>query len=248
MVISRFLTPGASCELNVSPTIRNRALEMARTSTHPEVFKEVADAAYHLMESSSLPNFVKFATSNINQPKKNFWLYVGTADFMIGVLVYFLCIFLRVCTFLSCANRQAGRGFRVFGVPFTWFGCMQFYSATQDLCFQVYGRGARQLYPWDLEDPAHASSEKDLESGKDAGSDSFDWETINSDTNLSSPASATFMVRSPRKSKVFEDEVPIEDEYVKKVQRARYIRTWVVASTIACIFITIFLAVPNLPR
>jgi hypothetical protein len=104
MVISRFLTPGASCELNVSPAVRNRTLEMARTSTHPDVFKEVAEAAYHLMESSSLPNFVKYATSNINTPKKNFWLYVGTTDFMIGVLIYFLCIFLRVCTLLICAN------------------------------------------------------------------------------------------------------------------------------------------------
>ena len=125
---------------------------------------------------------------------------------------------------------------------------MQFYSATQDLCFQVYGRSARQLYPWDLEEPTHASSEKDLESGKDTSSDSFDWGTINSDSNLVSPTSATFMVRSPRKSRVFEKEIPIEDEYVKKVQRARYVRTWVVATTIACIFVAIFLGVPNLPR
>ena len=101
MVIARFLSPGASCELNVSPTIRDRTLAMARTSTHPDVFKEVAEAAYYLMESSSLPNFVKFATSNINKPKKKFWLYVGSTDFLIGVFIYFLCIFLRVCGSLS---------------------------------------------------------------------------------------------------------------------------------------------------
>jgi hypothetical protein len=47
---------------------------------------------------------------------------------------------------------------------------------------------------------------------------------------------------------VFEKEVPIEDEYVKKVQRARYVRTWVVATIIACIFVAVFLGVPNLPR
>ena len=127
---------------------------------------------------------------------------------------------------------------------------MQFYSATQDLCFQVYGRHARQLYPWDLEDSADGSDKRDIECGKDNISDSFDWETITSET-ISSPTSATFFVkpnRSPRKSKIFEEEVPIEDEYVSKVQRARYIRTWVVASTIAAIFIAIFLGVPNLPR
>lgn len=48
------------------------------------------------MESSSLPAFVKYATSNINEPKKRFWPYVGTIDFGIGLLVYFLCIFLHV--------------------------------------------------------------------------------------------------------------------------------------------------------
>jgi len=124
---------------------------------------------------------------------------------------------------------------------------MQFYSATQDLCFQVYGRKARQLYPWDLEDPDHTSNEKDLESGKDSSSDSFEWETITSDTN-SSPTSAIFAARSPRKSKVFEEEVPIEDEYVKKVQRARYIRVWVVATVVAAMFVAVFLGVPNLPH
>ena len=96
VVISRFLTPGSASEINISPTLRRRTIEMANTTTHPDVFKEVAEAAYHLMESSSLPNFVRYATSNINKPKKNFWLYVGTTDFMIGVLIYFLCIFLKV--------------------------------------------------------------------------------------------------------------------------------------------------------
>jgi hypothetical protein len=96
LVISRFLTAGASCELNISPAVRKHAVEQARSSTHPDIFKEAAEAAYHLMESSSLPNFVRFATSNINKPKRNFWLYVGTTDFLISVLIYFLCIFLRV--------------------------------------------------------------------------------------------------------------------------------------------------------
>ena len=93
---ARFLTPGASSELNISPAIRNRTVEEARKSTHPDVFAEAAEAAYRLMESSSLPNFVKYATSNINKPKKKFWLYVGTTDFCIGLLIYLLCIFLRV--------------------------------------------------------------------------------------------------------------------------------------------------------
>ena len=49
------------------------------------------------------------------------------------------------------------------------------------------------------------------------------------------------------RSKIFEEEVPIEVEYVKNVQRARYIRTWIVASVVAAVVIAAFLEVPNLP-
>jgi len=88
--------PGAAHELNVSTAMRSRTITTAHRSTHPDVFKEVAEAAYHLMESSSVPNFVKYATSNINEPKKKLWLYVGIADILIGLLIYLLCIFLGV--------------------------------------------------------------------------------------------------------------------------------------------------------
>jgi len=133
----------------------------------------------------------------------------------------------------------------VIGIPFTWFGCMQFYSATQDLCFQVYGRRARQLYPWDLESPHSTDSEMEAHPRKDS-SEAFDLDIISAaDNSLGSPRSATFSLRPTRKSRIFEEEIPIEDEYVKKVQRARYIRTWVLATTIAVILIAVFLAVPN---
>ena len=132
-------------------------------------------------------------------------------------------------------------------MPFTWFGCMQFYSATQDLCFQVYGRRDRQLCPWDLEDPNHPSSDKNLENEKNRSLDSFDFDNM-STRDSASPSTATFSIRTMRRSKIFEEEVPIEDEYVKNVQRARYLRTWIVASVVAAVVIAVFLGVPNLPR
>lgn len=122
---------------------------------------------------------------------------------------------------------------------------MQFYSATQDLCFQVYGRGARQLYPWDLEDPNGASAEKDVECGRKESSD-FEFDAL-SDTATAVSRSGSSRMKF-RKSKIFEDEIPIEDEYVKKVQKARYIRTWVVGTVVACVIIAIFLGVPTLPH
>jgi len=126
---------------------------------------------------------------------------------------------------------------------------MQFYSATQDLCFQVYGRRARQLYPWDLEDPDHVSTEKDLENRNTDILNAIDFENMSTaESASSSDTTANYSFRSLRTGKIFEDEVPIEDQYVKNVQRARYIRTWVVASVVAAAVIAIFLGVPNLPR
>ena len=267
IVLGRFIASGAVYELNISPELRAYTLESAAESTHPDVFKPAAQEAYHVLESASLPLFIRYAASNINPPKKKFWFAVGTVDFCIGLLVYFLCIFLR-----------ANRGFRVFGIPFTWFGVMQFYSATQDLCFQVYGRSARQLYQWDLETPDEDVTRREQPTNSDkessivpgsprmgtvtseqrdgtAGSLSTwtpEWEvTSAADTEASIVASVGDLnvtrlegIRLGR-SKIFEKEIPIEDPYVRKVQRARYVRVWVVATAIALVFIVIFLAVPN---
>jgi hypothetical protein len=111
------------------------------------------------------------------------------------------------------------------------------------------------LYPWDLEDLAHPSSEKDLESGTTSSADNscepFNWDSVSADKPSTFPGSPTNSkpnIRKTRKSKIFEIEVPVEDEYVKKVQRARYLRTWVVATAVAAMFIAVFLGVPNLPR
>ena len=112
------------------------------------------------------------------------------------------------------------------------------------VCFQVYGRWARQLYPWDFEDPDHLSLEKSLENGKNRGLDSFNFNNM-AIADSASPSTSAFSIRTM--SEIFEEEGPIEVEYVKNVQRARYIRTWIVASVVAAVVIAAFLEVPNLP-
>jgi hypothetical protein len=121
---------------------------------------------------------------------------------------------------------------------------MQFYGATQDLCFQVYGRKARQLYPWELveEDHADAASSKAMGLNSMRGTVNWDAASINSvDTTFSEVLALT-----PRNPRIFEDEIAVEDEYVLNVQRARYIRTWIVGNCIGIAFVIILLAVPNL--
>ena len=111
---------------------------------------------------------------------------------------------------------------------------MQFYSATKDLCFQVYGRAARQLYPWEL-----------IQDDK-----SFNLETADIDFGEGNVGGINFKNIKQAllpKSKIFEKEKVIEDPAIKAIQRKRWLETYIVATTIAAITIAIFLAVPNRP-
>ncbi|ORY77388.1 hypothetical protein BCR37DRAFT_382902 [Protomyces lactucae-debilis] len=221
-VVEAFFLPGGPAELNVTGPIQKYIREQAQKTTHPEIFEEAKQHVYTTMQKSSFPAFSKMATANINHEKKVFWLCVGTTDFMLGVMVYLLCILLK-----------AGRGWRCFGIPFTWFGCMQFYSALLDLCFQVYGRTARQLYPWELmqDDKSFNLATADADFGDNMGGINF----------------RTIKQGLLPKSKVFEKEKVIEDPIVKAIQRRRWIQTYIVATTVAACVIAIFLAVPNRP-
>lgn len=80
-VWAHFLKPGAAAELNISCDQYSRVREalgispdgMPTRTTHPEAFDEVYAAIWQLMESDSLPKFIKFAASNINSSKTRFW-------------------------------------------------------------------------------------------------------------------------------------------------------------------------------
>jgi hypothetical protein len=126
---------------------------------------------------------------------------------------------------------------------------MQFYGATQNLCFQVYGRKARQLYPWELEgvEPAENSALSSKGVGLRSMRGSVNWDTTSihsEDTSFSD----VLTLNPFRKTRIFEDEESVEDQYILNVQRAKYIRTWIVGNGVGLIFVIIFLAVPNLPR
>lgn len=223
-VISAFFVPGAPAELNVTGAIQRRIRQEAAKTTHPELFAEAKRHVFDTMQKSSFPEFSKLAASNINHEKKVFWLCVGATDFMLGLMVYLLCILLK-----------AGRGWRCFGIPFTWFGCMQFYSATKDLCFQVYGRAARQLYPWELlaDDKSFNISTADIDFGDSSNGSGIDMRDVKKSL-------------LPR-SKIFEKEKVIEDPTIKAIQRRRWLETYIVATTVAACVIAICLAVPNRP-
>lgn len=217
-VVNAFFVPGGPAELNVTGAIQKRIREESKKTTHPDLFEEAKEHVFATLQKSSFPNFSKMASANINHEKKVFWLCVGFTDFMLGLMVYLLCILLK-----------AGRGWRCFGIPFTWLGCMQFYSAMKDLCFQVYGRAARQLYPWELleDDKSFNLGTADIDFGDSSTIGGINFKNIKQSL-------------LPR-SKVFEREKVIEDPAIKAIQRRRWLETYLVATTVAACVIAVSL-------
>ncbi|KAI5479337.1 hypothetical protein MNV49_003856 [Pseudohyphozyma bogoriensis] len=149
LILTTFILPGSSKELNITAKLRKHVLKSLQPvdedgnkgppiTTHPDVFKEVADHTYNMMERS-LPHYLQWAKGNTNTPKMLFWTAVGITDFMIGIMQALLIMF-----------YVRKRGWRIFSCIFIDFGVMQAYSASRYFCSQVHGRTARQLYPWEL--------------------------------------------------------------------------------------------------
>ncbi|KAK4052056.1 hypothetical protein OIV83_002350 [Microbotryomycetes sp. JL201] len=151
LIATTFFVPGSSKELNIDARLRRYVLKYIQPTnedgtvgepitTHPDVFKDVADHVYSLMERS-LPHYLQWAKGNTNTPKRLFWTGVGIFDMGLGVM--FACIIIYFAR---------SRWWRIFSFFFFWFGSMQAYSAYFYFCSQVHGRTARQLYPWELSD------------------------------------------------------------------------------------------------
>lgn len=85
LVLTTFLLPGSSRELNIDSRLRKHVLKSLRHSetgtpgerevvvtTHPEVFRLVAEHCFQMMENS-LPKYLQWAKGNTNTPKSLFW-------------------------------------------------------------------------------------------------------------------------------------------------------------------------------
>ncbi|KAK4051291.1 hypothetical protein OIO90_004772 [Microbotryomycetes sp. JL221] len=151
LIATTFFIPGSSKELNIDARLRRYVLKYIcptnqdgskgePITTHPDVFKDVADHVYGLMERS-LPHYLQWAKGNTNTPKRLFWTGVGIFD--MGLAVMFACIIIYFAR---------SRWYRIFSGILFWFGSMQVYSAFKYFCSQVHGRTSRQLYPWELSD------------------------------------------------------------------------------------------------
>ncbi|KDQ64122.1 hypothetical protein JAAARDRAFT_187495 [Jaapia argillacea MUCL 33604] len=143
-VVSSFLRAGSSKELNIDADVRDSVFKELVWSTHPDVFLPLYEAAFTLLESSSIPHFLSHASTNINLPRQIFWYTIGSMDILIG-----LAISLSLIMTLS-TPPQANRAYRLFGVVIAGVGAAQWYSAWRGFCSNVWRRGNRQVRPWEF--------------------------------------------------------------------------------------------------
>ncbi|KZT36672.1 hypothetical protein SISSUDRAFT_1049503 [Sistotremastrum suecicum HHB10207 ss-3] len=152
-IVATFLRPGAVKELALDEIVREAVLKNLVWNTHPDVFQPAYEAIYDIVEHHSVPAFLLHASANINLPKQIFWYWIGTLHIIMSILIALsLILMIEV-------PPQTKRAYRLFAVPFTWMGSMQFYSATRGFCTQVFGRDAVQLRSWEIQEVDEEAAE-----------------------------------------------------------------------------------------
>lgn len=124
-IVATFFRPGAAKELALDEIVRDSVLKDLVWNTHPDVFKPAYEAVYDMMEHHSVPAFLLDASANINLPKQVFWYWIGTIHIIMSILIALSTIL------MIDVPPQSKRAYRLFAVPFTCLGSMQFYSAAR---------------------------------------------------------------------------------------------------------------------
>ncbi|GAA5992268.1 hypothetical protein JCM11641_002727 [Rhodosporidiobolus odoratus] len=160
LITTTFILPGASKELNIDARLRKHVLKCLRPdgneepiTTHPDVFKDVAEHAFDMMERS-LPHYMEYAKGNLNAPKRLFSYTIGAIELSLAILLTIIIIFFA-----------HSRWYRIIPSILVQMGMVQGYSAFKFFCTQIHRRTARQLYPWELTTMPSNSDDNSLAPG-----------------------------------------------------------------------------------
>jgi len=101
---------------------------------------------YNMLEATTLPRFLAFASTNINLPKQIFWYSLGCFNITISIVIA-VALILTVPT-----PPQSNRAWRLFSAVFAACGSGEIYSAWRGFCSQIWRRGNMQLHVWELQE------------------------------------------------------------------------------------------------
>ncbi len=137
-VISHYLNPGSSRELNLSSKDRAAVLQALEYTTHPSALTLVKDMVEASLRGQSHPNFIRWAICNGNKPRVLFVRNSGIAHIVAAVI-------LSVLLMLSHASRW----WRFFAFPLFFVGFDISVAAYKGLCVIIHTSHRRALRPWE---------------------------------------------------------------------------------------------------
>lgn len=137
-VISHYLNPGSSRELNLSSKDRANVLHALEHTTHPSALTLVKDMVEASLRGQSHPNFIRWAICNGNKPRVLFVRNLGIAHIVAAVILGLLLIL-----------SNASRWWRLFVFPLFFVGFDISVAAYKGLCVIIHANHRRALRPWE---------------------------------------------------------------------------------------------------
>lgn len=137
-IISHYLNPGSSRELNLSSKDRSAVLSALEHTTHPSALSIVKDMVEASLRCQSHPNFIRWAICNGNKPRVLFVRNSGVAHIVAGIVLSLLLIL-----------SHASRWWRCFAFPLFFVGFDIGVAAYKGLCVIIHTNHHRALRPWE---------------------------------------------------------------------------------------------------
>ncbi|KAK0230238.1 hypothetical protein IW262DRAFT_386667 [Armillaria fumosa] len=144
-VVSTFLLPGAPKALLLDAGLRDELIKKLATNCDPDVFKPAYEVVYFYLDRTALPQFLAYATPNINLPKQVFFYVLGVLYIVAGIIIDVTVISLIP---VPPRNNRAWRLLAAF--PFA-AGITTICAAWHGFCSQVWCRRSVQLHSWELQ-------------------------------------------------------------------------------------------------
>ncbi|KAG6355498.1 hypothetical protein INS49_003460 [Diaporthe citri] len=198
--IATYLLAGAEKELNISHTLRQRALNNLQKSSDPRFIKPVADHIYEVMKNCSHRNFVSLGVSTGTYET----ICVGTVIGIVNMLAGFLLVLLRgLYPHIGAHSR-----WEVFySFPLWFLGTAVILVGTQGMCFILLSLSRRQALPWERFD----DDGKAVQTTQPAPRPSSWWRRYRA-----------FMNKTMAHDKNFK----VEDKVLRRLQRTILLQCW----------------------
>lgn len=214
--IATYLLAGAEKELNISHTLRQRALNNLQRSSDPRFIKPVADHIYEVMKNCSHRNFVSLGVSTGTYET----VCVGTALGILNILAGFLLVLLRgLHPYIGAHSR-----WEVFySFPLWFLGTAMILVGTQGMCFILLSLSRRQALPWErLDDDGRPARPTQPPSGW--------WKRYRAFMN---------------KHMMHEKNFRVEDKVLRRLQRTILLQCWSggIAASFCGVLLFIFLPI-----